>query len=54
VDTDRFWRIIDSAKSRAGSDEEARIESLKQELEPLSTDELQSFQNHYDSRIRDS
>jgi hypothetical protein len=54
VDSDRFWSIVDSAKSRAGGDVDSRIETLKQQLEPLSASELQAFQVQYDARIRDS
>lgn len=39
----RFWEIIAAAKSAAGSDSEAREDTLRAQLDALDTDELVAF-----------
>jgi len=51
MDIEQFWDIIDHARREAGDDTEARVETLGVLLAPLSADELQAFQNHYDQQI---
>jgi len=52
MNADAFWRIIDQAHADGGHDLDARVEALRTLLAPLSTEELQSFQNHYDHAIK--
>ena len=54
MDTDQFWKIVDVAKSHAGGDVEARVESLGRQLASLSLEELQAFQHQYDARNQES
>ncbi|MEX8505748.1 DUF4240 domain-containing protein [Leptothrix ochracea] len=49
-----FWSIIESAKSAAGKDPEARVDALEDELSALSTAEIQEFQHQYDQMIHRS
>jgi len=48
---DQFWQFVETAKAKAGSDTEARVDGLRAVLSGLSPAELQSFQNHYDRLI---
>ena len=43
-----FWRLVGIAKSAAGADVHARVESLRTVLADLSKGDLESFQKHYD------
>jgi Protein of unknown function (DUF4240) len=54
MDVDRFWQVVEASRLQAGSDTEARVESLGIVLSGLSAAELKSFQRHYDEQIRRS
>jgi hypothetical protein len=51
---DEFWRLIDTAKQKAGADIDARVEHLSETLAGLPPAELQSFQRLYDQKIVES
>lgn len=48
---EQFWQFVETAKTNAGSDTEARVDALHAVLGALSPAELQSFQSHYDRQI---
>jgi hypothetical protein len=48
---DQFWQIIETARSKAGADTEARVVALEHQLRELSLDAIQSFQHQYDQFI---
>jgi len=48
MDIETFWNTIDRTREVGGSDPDARIDALRDELAPLPPVELQAFQNHYD------
>jgi Protein of unknown function (DUF4240) len=52
MNTDEFWTLIDRAHASAGSNREARVSALRDELRHLSPAELQQFQNHYDVHLK--
>ncbi|MEO8301058.1 MAG: DUF4240 domain-containing protein, partial [Rhizomicrobium sp.] len=52
MNSDGFWKIIESAKQAAGSDTEARVDALRSVLGKLTPADLQAFQNHYDQQIQ--
>jgi hypothetical protein len=52
MDTDKFWRTVDEARTRAGDGVDARVGELRAALASLEIDELQQFQNIYDELIR--
>jgi hypothetical protein len=54
MDSDRFWQIVDSARAKAGDDNDGRVEALRDLLANEDMDALQAFQNHYDEMIRRS
>jgi hypothetical protein len=54
MDINKFWRIVDEAKVRAGNDIETRIETLRKGLSGFAPAELQKFQNIYDQQIQRS
>jgi hypothetical protein len=49
-----FWSIIESARSAAGLDLEARVDALENQLSTFSVAKLQEFQNIYDQLIHKS
>lgn len=49
---DQFWQLIETSKTQAGADTEARVDALRSVLAGLNPAELQSFQDHYDQQIR--
>jgi hypothetical protein len=51
MNLEEFWQVIDAAKETAGSDTDARVGVLRLLLSDLAAEELQLFQNHYDSRF---
>jgi len=46
-----FWRIIGATRLAGGDYPDDRVKTLRDQLDGLSPQELQSFQNHYDSLI---
>ena len=52
MNLEEFWKIIDRAHERAGGDIDERCASLEDQLNMLSTGELQSFQDHYDNAVK--
>jgi hypothetical protein len=54
MEADRFWQIVDACRLAAGSDVNARVDILRSALQGLLPAELQSFQDHYDDKIRRS
>lgn len=51
---EQFWQFIETAKTEAGPDTEARVDALRSVLSGLSATDLQAFQDHYDQQIRAS
>lgn len=51
MDERQFWQLIDSAKSKSRDGIDSRMDALRFELLALSSDEIQSFQDHYDDNI---
>ena len=54
MNIDRFWEVVDLARSNGGNESEARVEALQTLLNGESLEELQSFQDHYDQMIMKS
>ncbi len=46
-----FWAIIAAARATAGDEMEARVAALTQQLQDLSPETIQAFQNKYDEFI---
>ena len=54
MEIERFWGLVDAARQMAGSDTEARVDTLRHLLSTESLEEIQSFQSHYDAQVRRS
>jgi hypothetical protein len=48
MDRQQFWAIIDASRRQADGDPEAQVETLCEQLEALSPDEIGQFQEFYD------
>lgn len=53
MNTEEFWKIIDTSYKNAESIDDT-VRALSVELENLAREELQSFQNHYESFIKNA
>jgi Protein of unknown function (DUF4240) len=51
LDANEFWQLVDRAHKLGKNDFDARVDALREQLEKHSTDQLQSFQRHYDNSI---
>ncbi|MDZ4791187.1 MAG: DUF4240 domain-containing protein [Hyphomicrobiales bacterium] len=52
MQVDQFWDHINIVRAAAGADLDERIKKLRERLQDLPAEELQSFQNHYDAQLR--
>lgn len=48
MDESNFWHIVNTARDAAGTDTEARIDTLRSALEELPLSSVQSFQRMYE------
>jgi hypothetical protein len=54
MDLNGFWAIVDEVHGEADGDMDEKCELLTERLEELTTEELQSFIDHFDARVAEA